>query len=78
MKVYTRLGLPPIINAAGTYTHLGGSLMPPEVIEAMEAAAQNYVPIGELSRAVGARLAELTGNPAARVREIREAARNGD
>ncbi|HZO53155.1 MAG TPA: aminotransferase class V-fold PLP-dependent enzyme [Bryobacteraceae bacterium] len=66
-KVYTRLGLRPIINAAGTYTHLGGSLMPLEVIEAMEAAAQNYVPIGELSRTVGARIAEVTGNPAALV-----------
>lgn len=66
-KVYTRLGLRPIINAAGTYTHLGGSLMPPEVIEAMEAAAQNYVPIGELSRAAGARIAELTGNSGALV-----------
>lgn len=25
-EVYTRLGLHPIINASGTYTHLGGSL----------------------------------------------------
>lgn len=66
-KVYTRIGLRPIINAAGTYTHLGGSLMPPEVIEAMDAAAQNYVPIRDLSRAVGVRIAELTGNPAALV-----------
>lgn len=66
-KVYTRLGLRPIINAAGTYTHLGGSLMPSEVIEAMEAAAQNYVPIRELSRAAGARIAEVTGNPGALV-----------
>ena len=52
-QVYTRIGLRPIINAAGTYTHLGGSLMPPEVIEAMNDAAQNYVPIRELSRAAG-------------------------
>ena len=66
-KVYTRLGLRPIINAAGTYTHLGGSLMPQEVVEAMEAAAQNYVPIRDLSRAAGARIAEVTGNPAALV-----------
>jgi L-seryl-tRNA(Ser) seleniumtransferase len=66
-KVYTRLGLRPIINAAGTYTHLGGSLLAAEVIEAMEAAAQNYVPIRDLSRAVGAKIAEVTGNPAALV-----------
>ncbi|MFN7923715.1 MAG: aminotransferase class V-fold PLP-dependent enzyme [Bryobacteraceae bacterium] len=66
-KVYTRLGLRPIINAAGTYTHLGGSMMPPEVIEAMQDAARNYVPIRDLSRAVGAKIAELTGNPGALV-----------
>src|SRR2546426_11157258 len=36
MKVYTRLGLRPIINASGTYTHLGGSLMPQEVLDAMD------------------------------------------
>lgn len=67
MKVYTRLGLRPVVNAAGTYTHLGGSLMPAEVIEAMTDAAQNYIPIRELSRAVGQRIAEITGNPAALV-----------
>jgi len=66
-KVYTRLGLRPIINAAGTYTALGGSLMPPEVIQAMDDAARHYVPIKDLSRAVGTRIAELTGNPAALV-----------
>ncbi|MBK9167714.1 MAG: aminotransferase class V-fold PLP-dependent enzyme [Bryobacterales bacterium] len=66
-KVYTKLGLRPIINAAGTYTHLGGSLMPPEVLEAMNDAAMHYVPIRQLSRAAGERIAELTGNPAALV-----------
>ena len=30
-SVYTRLGLRPIVNAAGILTNLGGSLMPPEV-----------------------------------------------
>lgn len=67
MKVYERIGLRPAINAAGTYTHLGGSLMPPEVLEAMNDAAQNYIPLRELSRAVGKRIAEITGNPAALV-----------
>src|SRR5258708_4886458 len=67
MKVYTRIGLRPIINAAGTYTHLGGSLIPQEVLEAMNDAAQSYVPIRDLSKAVGERIAELTGNPAALV-----------
>jgi len=67
MKVYTRLGLRPIINASGTYTHLGGSLMPQEVIDAMDDAARHYVPIRDLTRAAGERIAQLTGNPAALV-----------
>lgn len=67
MKVYTRLGLRPIINVSGTYTHLGGSLMPQEVIDAMDDAARHYVPIRDLTRAAGERIAQLTGNPAALV-----------
>lgn len=66
-KVYVSLGLNPIINAAGTYTHLGGSLMPAEVIEAMNKAARHYVPIRDLTRATGERIAQLTGNEAALV-----------
>src|SRR6266852_5724562 len=67
MKVYTRLGLRPIVHASGTYTHLGGSLMPPEILEAMNDAAQHYVPIRDLTAAVGDRIAQLTGNEAALV-----------
>jgi D-glucosaminate-6-phosphate ammonia-lyase len=66
-KIYTRLGLRPIINASGTYTHLGGSLMPPEVIAAMNDAARHYVPIRDLTKAAGERIAQLTGNEAALV-----------
>jgi len=67
MKVYTRLGLRPIINASGTYTHLGGSLMPEDVIDAMNDAAAHYVPIADLVKATGQRIAQLTGNPGALV-----------
>jgi L-seryl-tRNA(Ser) seleniumtransferase len=67
MNVYTRLGLRPLINAAGTYTHLGGSLMPPEVMQAMDDAAKHYVPIRELTKATGERIAQLTGNEGALV-----------
>ena len=66
-NVYTRLGLRPIVNAAGTYTHLGGSLMPDEVVDAMVDAGKHYVPIRDLSQAVGERIAELTHNEAAMV-----------
>jgi uncharacterized pyridoxal phosphate-dependent enzyme len=67
LDVYKRLGLRPIINAAGTYTHLGGSLMPSEVIGAMNNAAQGYVPMRDLTKAAGERIAQLTGNEAALV-----------
>ena len=66
-KVYTRLGLRPIINASGTYTHLGGSLMPDEVLDAMADAARHYVPIRDLVKVTGERIAQLTGNPGALV-----------
>jgi L-seryl-tRNA(Ser) seleniumtransferase len=66
-RVYTDIGLSPIVNAAGTYTHLGGSLMPPEVIQAMNDAARHYVPIRDLTRAVGEKIAALIGTDGALV-----------
>jgi L-seryl-tRNA(Ser) seleniumtransferase len=60
-NVYERLGVRPVINAVGTVTTLGGTLMPPEVKEAMEEASRSFVPIHQLQAAVGRRLAELTG-----------------
>jgi uncharacterized pyridoxal phosphate-dependent enzyme len=59
------LGLRPVINAAATLTRLGGSLMPPPVIEAMAAGARTFLDVPALQRAVGARIAELTHNEAA-------------
>ena len=51
----------PLINARGTYTIISGSLMLPEVREAMAEASKHYVHLDELTEAVGARLAALTG-----------------
>ena len=65
--VYERLGIAPVINGAATLTRLGGSLMPPAVLEAMAQAAGAFVPLDELQRAAGRRLAELTRNEAAYV-----------
>lgn len=42
------LGLRPVINAAATLTALGGSLMPPEVVDAMAAGAGHFVDYREL------------------------------
>ena len=61
---YDRLGIRPVINAAATLTRLGGSRMPPPVLEAMRAAADSFIDLVELQRRVGERLAELTGNEA--------------
>ncbi|HTS37477.1 MAG TPA: aminotransferase class V-fold PLP-dependent enzyme [Candidatus Solibacter sp.] len=60
-NVYTRLGLKTIINCRGTWTYLSGSLEFPEVREAQVEAAQHFVNMLDLQRAVGRRLSELTG-----------------
>lgn len=62
---YAELGVEPVINAAMTSTALGGSLMPPPVVEAMAAAAGSFVDMAHLQRAAGERLAGLTRNEAA-------------
>ncbi|MEZ4524233.1 MAG: aminotransferase class V-fold PLP-dependent enzyme [Thermomicrobiales bacterium] len=67
MSVYERLGLPTVINADATLTRLGGSLMPPEVVEAMQEASRNFVDLNDLQRAVGDRIASITNNEAAYV-----------
>ncbi len=67
VSLYRSLGVRPLINAQATMTVLGGSLMPPGVLEAMASAAQCFVDINELQAAVGSRLAELTHNEAALV-----------
>jgi D-glucosaminate-6-phosphate ammonia-lyase len=59
--VYASLGIQPVINAAGTLTRLGGSLMLPEVVEAIASAAQHFVKIDELQQRAGEIIGELTG-----------------
>ena len=61
---YTDLGVRPVVNAAATLTRLGGSLMPPPVLDAMRSAAESFVDLVELQRRVGERIAQLTGNEA--------------
>ena len=65
--VYARLGIRPVINGVGVVTHLGGSLIHPEVTRAMEDAARCFVPLTELQAKVGAKIAELLGAEAAMV-----------
>ncbi len=64
MTTYADLGIRRVINAAATLTRLGGSRMPPPVIEALVAAAGAFVDLDLLQERVGTRIAELTHNPA--------------
>jgi uncharacterized pyridoxal phosphate-dependent enzyme len=60
-NVYTRLGVKTVINCRGTWTYLSGSLEFPEVRQAQLEAAEYFVNMLDLQRAVGRRLSELTG-----------------
>jgi L-seryl-tRNA(Ser) seleniumtransferase len=60
-NVYTRLGVKTVINCRGTWTYLSGSMEFPEVRQAQVEAAQHFVNVLDLQRAVGRRLSELTG-----------------
>jgi L-seryl-tRNA(Ser) seleniumtransferase len=55
----------PVINAVGTVTNLGGSVMPPEVVAAWAEASKHFVDLNELQDRVGARIAKLLGTEAA-------------
>jgi uncharacterized pyridoxal phosphate-dependent enzyme len=55
---YQKLGVTPFINAAGTYTILSASTMPPPVQAAVALAAQNPVHLNELLVASGEYLAK--------------------
>lgn len=56
---YQDIGVRPFINCVGTITTLSGSLMLPEVRQAMVEASTRYVIIDELMEGVGNRLAAL-------------------
>jgi D-glucosaminate-6-phosphate ammonia-lyase len=66
-SVYETLGVKHVINATGTVTILGGSLMPPEVVNAWVEASRHFVNLAELQDRVGERLAGLLGVEAALV-----------
>jgi len=64
---FAELGVRPFINAAGTYTTLTASLMAPEVMQAIDYCAKQYVHLNELHDRVGERIASLIGCEAAMV-----------
>jgi uncharacterized pyridoxal phosphate-dependent enzyme len=64
---FRELGVRPFINAAGTYTAMTASLMPREVMDAINYASEHYVMLDELHDRVGERIASLVKSEAAMV-----------
>ena len=64
---FREMGVRPFINAAGTYTAMTSSLMPPEVMDAIQYASEHYVMLDELHDRIGERIAALVRAEAAMV-----------
>ncbi len=60
-EAYKKLGVKPLINAQSWVTSLGGSLMRPEVLRAMDEAATAFVDMTDLNRAAGEVVARACG-----------------
>ena len=67
MDIYDKLGVRKVINAQGTVTSVGGSLMPQEAYQAMAEAGRSFVFLNELHQKAGAYIARLLGVEAAYV-----------
>ncbi len=61
LGIYDILGVKRIINASSWLTTLGGSIMPPEVVQAMVKAVDCFVDIQELNIKAGEVIAQYTG-----------------
>ena len=64
-SIYKDLGLEPIINATGSVTALGGSVVAKEVQEGMDLANDVYIPMTLLEQKVGDQIAKMLDVPAA-------------
>jgi L-seryl-tRNA(Ser) seleniumtransferase len=58
---YADVGVPTVINGAGTKTRVGGTLMREEAVAAMAAAAESFARISDLQAAACDRIAAATG-----------------
>ena len=59
--IYDELDVPPVVNATGTKTRIGGTLIRGEALEAMNRAAEAFVRISDLQAAASERIPEATG-----------------
>ncbi|HJP32564.1 MAG TPA: aminotransferase class V-fold PLP-dependent enzyme [Candidatus Latescibacteria bacterium] len=64
MSVYREIGMRQVLNASGSMTYLGGSLIAPEVVEKMNEAARSFVVMDELLEWACSEVARLTGTEA--------------
>ncbi len=64
---FKELGVTPVINASVTMTFLSGSLMMPEVMEAINSTSHDFANMYELQDKVGARMADMLHCEAAMV-----------
>ena len=53
MDIYDKLGIKKLINAEGTLTRMGGSVMDPGVMEEMIEASKYFVDLNELLEKAG-------------------------
>jgi len=65
--VFAELGLRRFINAAGTYTAMTASLMPEDVIDAINSSAKEFVMLDEVQDKVGEKIAAMCHAEAAMV-----------
>ena len=65
--IFSELGLRTFINAAGTYTAMTASLMPEEVMDAINSSAKEFVMLDEVQDKVGAKIAAMCHAEAAMV-----------
>jgi L-seryl-tRNA(Ser) seleniumtransferase len=61
MDIYDKLGIKKLINAEGTLTRVGGSVMDPGVMEEMIEASKYFVDLNELLEKAGEYVANLLG-----------------
>lgn len=66
-NLFEELGVTPVINASVTMTFLSGSLMLPEVLEAINSTSHDFANMYELQDKVGAKIAEMLQCEAAMV-----------
>jgi uncharacterized pyridoxal phosphate-dependent enzyme len=65
--LFKELGVTPVINCRVTYTALSGSLMMPEVMDAINQTANDFVDMYQLQDRVGEKMAEMLDCEAAMV-----------